>query len=125
MLIGDVGVVNFGPRTNPGRDKYWAERGLIHYENTETNEYDTLTVREFLLRLKAINDMLGNSRATLASAKFAHADEIKRQQKFVEEASMLARKAQQQGMPSDPQARAEAKRRAPKSVVVPGGKYSF
>ena len=124
---GEHNVVHFGPRDNPGRDKYWAERGLIHHEDTVTGEYKTMTVRDFLQRLKGVNDMLGNSRATLAKEKFAHSDEIKRQQRFVEEGTDLAKRAKEQGMPSDASARRELKRRRATSVVVPGTnpKYQF
>lgn len=127
LIGGEHGVVHFGPRSNPTLDKYWAERGLIHHELTTTGEYQKLTVRDFLERLKGVNDMLGNSTATDAKENFAHQDEIERQKRFVEEGIELVKQAQNQGMPSDPKARAELKRRQPVSVVVPGRnpKYSF
>ncbi len=124
-LLGTHNVANFGPRTAPVRDKYWAERGLIHLENTITNEYKLLSLRTFLHRLNAISNMISRARTELAKSNFAHSDEIKRQMQFVEKATIIAQQAREQGMPTDPDARKEAKRRAPKSVVVPDRKYSF
>ena len=92
-------MVYFGPRSNPVRDRYWAERGLIHHEDSETEKYQSMTVKTFLHRVKAIHDMLGNSVTKLEG--FAHADEIERQQKFVAEAAELARRAQEQGEPPE------------------------
>ena len=97
LIGGNHGVVLFGPRDNPRRDRYWAERGLIHIERSDDNLYECITVREFLQRVKGVHDMLGNSTADLVG--FAHWDEIQRQQSFVEEAAELAKKAQEQGMP--------------------------
>lgn len=124
LIGGDHTVLNFGPRSNPVRDKYWAERGLIHHEDTNTGEYQTLNVRSFLHRVKAISDMLGNTRATMANDKFAHHDEMKRQMRFVERAIDLAKKAKEQGMPSDADARKESKRRRATSVSM-ASKYKF
>lgn len=97
QILGSTGVVHFGPRDNPRRDKYWAERGLIHRESSDDNSYETMSVREFLQRVNGISDMLGNSKQDLQG--FAHADEIERQMRFKEEAAELARRAQEQGMP--------------------------
>jgi len=124
QFVGQTGVVNFGPRSNPVRDKYWAERGMIHHEDTNTGEYQSMNVRSFLHRVQAVSDMLNNSRATLSAEKFAHSDEIQRQMRFVELAVDLARKAQEQGMPSSKDARAELKRRRPTTVVM-GSKYQM
>jgi hypothetical protein len=125
VILGDVNVVHFGPRDNPALDRYWAERGMIHHEDTTTGAYTAMTVRQFLLRLNAVNDMLGNSRATLAKGGFAHYDEIERQQRFVEQGSRLALRAREQGMPSDPQARSESKRRSKLTVVMPDARHTF
>ena len=124
QFVGQTGVVNFGPRSNPVRDKYWAERGMIHHEDTNTGEYQSMNVRSFLHRVQAVSDMLNNSRATLSAEKFAHSDEVQRQMRFVELAVDLARKAQEQGMPSSKDARAELKRRRPTTVVM-GSKYQM
>lgn len=125
VIGGQANVVNFGPRSNPVRDKYWAERGMIHHEDTTTGAYKTMQVREFLQRVSGVSDMLANSRASLSAAKFAHSDEIQRQMRFVEQAADLARIAKDQGMPSDPKARAALKARRPVSVVVPDSVSTF
>ena len=67
LIGGQHNVVYFGPRSNPKCQRWWADQGLIHVEDSRDNTYDTLGVREFLHRLNAINDMLGNSKATMAS----------------------------------------------------------
>jgi hypothetical protein len=97
LLGGHHGVVFFGPRSDQRRDRFWAERGLIHVEHADDNTYECLTVREFLQRVQGISDMMGNSVNDLEG--YAHWDEIQRQQNFIEEAGALARKAQIQGMP--------------------------
>ena len=97
LIGGKHGVVFFGPRSEPKRDRFWAERGLIHIEHADDNTYECITVREFLQRVKGISDMLGNSLNDLEG--FAHWDEIQRNQNFIEEAAELAKKAQEQGMP--------------------------
>ncbi len=60
LIGGQHSVVYFGPRDNPKCQRWWADRGMIHVEDARDNTYDTLSVREFLHRLKAVNDMLGN-----------------------------------------------------------------
>ena len=125
MFGGQHGVVYFGPRNNPQQQRWWAERGLIHLEDATDNSYHTFNVRQFLHRLKGVNDMLGNSRQALKSNHVMDSEEITRHQRFVEEATDLARKAQEQGMPSDRSAVADLKRRRPLSVQVPGLKHTF
>jgi hypothetical protein len=97
LFGGKHGVVFFGPRTFPKRDRYWAERGLIHIEHADDNTYECISVREFMYRVRGMSDMLGNSTKDLEG--FAHWDEIQRQMNFREEAVELAAKAQEQGMP--------------------------
>ena len=65
-------------------------------EDSSDNSYDTYSVREFLLRLNSISDMLGNSRDLEG---FAHWDEIKRNLDFLDAGTALANKAKEQGMP--------------------------
>ena len=122
LINEQAGVLHFGPRDNPRRDKYWAENGLIHIEDTSTNLFETISVREFLERLKGINDMV----AEHATAKQIGID-VSRQQRFVESAVELARKAQEQGMPSDTSAVRDRARRRKKSVIMPGtaGQYQL
>lgn len=119
-LGGNSGVVFFGPRSDPQCCRYWAERGLIHCEDARDNSYKSISVRTFLKRLKGVNDMLGNSKATLAKSGFAHYDEITRQQNFVDLAVDMCQKAKEQGMPEDPSAVRDLQNRRKKTIVMPG-----
>lgn len=121
-MLGNRDVVHFGPRKFPKRYKYWAERGLIHLEDAEDNSYVTLSVREFLLRLKGINDMIAK---VSRGEKTLDPQELQRHQNFIEQALALVEKAKEQGMPTDPSARRDRARRRPTSVVVPGRQHSF
>jgi len=119
MLLGlSAGVVFFGTRVNPEAVRWWAERGQLHWEDSRTNGYGTVSVREFLQRLRGISDMISNGRR-VDNVGFMHVDEINRHMKFIEEALELVRKAKEQGMPQDPQARKHALMSAPMTVVVP------
>ena len=97
-ILGEHGVVRFGPRSNPTRDRYWAERGLIHCESDD-GKFESISVHDFLRRLSAISDMLGNSVSELATEGFAHYDELQRQMRFKEAAEALVEKAREQGLP--------------------------
>ena len=121
IILGtDHNVVYFGPRDNPRCQRWWADRGLIHVEDARDNSYDTLNIREFLERLKAVNDMIGNSKSTLANDGFAHEDEIGRQMRFVEDAVELVKIAKEQGEAGSKDAIKEANRRRAKTIVMPG-----
>ena len=122
IIGGKSGVLTFGPRENPERDRYWAENGIIHVES-DNNSYETLSVRDFLLRLKALSDMLGNSKQ--AAKDLMPGDEYDRTRQFVEAGVDLARKAQEQGMPTDKDAVKEANRRRKKTVVMPSAKHQM
>lgn len=124
MFAGQHGVVFFGPRTDPRRQRWWADRGLIHLEDASDNSYNTYTVKQFLERLKGLNDMLGNSREELKAGMMG-AEEIDRHQRFIEKSVELAEKAKIQGMPSDASARRDLVRRRPVSVMVPEMKHQF
>jgi hypothetical protein len=119
LIGGQHSVVYFGPRDNPKCQRWWADRGMIHVEDARDNTYDTLSVREFLHRLKAVNDMLGNSKQAAANDGFAHKDEIGRQQRFIEEALELIRVAKEQGEPGNKDAVKSANARRPVTVVMP------
>jgi hypothetical protein len=90
-------------------------------EDSRDNSYESMPVRTFLHRLKAINDMVGNSKTELAADGYAHKDELDRQQRFIEEAVDLSNIAKAQGEAGSKDAIAAAKRRKPVNVVVPGG----
>jgi hypothetical protein len=100
--------------------RIWAERGLIHFEHTKDGAYHSESVREVLLRLNGLQDMLRNSRQAMRDNGFIDFLEFDEQQRAVEEVGELCALAQQQGMPSDPQAAGELHRRLPKYYVVPG-----
>lgn len=113
-------VVRFGPL------RFWAERGLIHVEDSTDNSYDSFSVQECLYRMRAISDMLGNStqRAKHSEDQFDAANRH-RQQQMLDGMIEVCRRAQIQGMPSDPTARADLKRRAKRSIIVPAAASCF
>jgi hypothetical protein len=75
-------------------------------------------VREFLLRLKGISDMLSNGRKK-ENEGFMHSDEVERHMRFIEEAVGLVRKAKEQGIPEDPEVRRHKAMDLPVTVVMP------
>lgn len=119
VLLGNQhGVVFFGPRSNPKAVRWWAERGQLHWEDSRDNTYGVVSVREFLYRLKAINDMLSNGKHK-ENEGVMHVDEVERHQRFVEQAIELAKKAKEQGMPQDPEVRRHKAQELPISVSMP------
>ena len=100
----------------PRQIRFWAERGLIHCEDSLDNEYSSMTVRQFLHRVRGINDMLCNSAASADSgADMSLREETQRN---VEKAMEIAAKAQVQGMPSDASARRDLVNRRSKTIAV-------
>lgn len=101
--------------------RFWAERGMIHVEDSRDSSYKVFSVRDCLLRMRALQEMLGNStqRQMYSEDQF---DKEKRAeiQTMVEGMLKLCEIAKEQGMPSDASARRDLVRRRPKSVVVPG-----
>lgn len=108
-----------------GTLRIWAERGLIHIEDAKDNSYTVVAVRTALRRMQAISDMLRNSRASMIHDKAMYADEFDRQMQMLDQMTEVCKKAQVQGMPSDPTARRDLKRRLPKTVTVPDLNYSM
>ncbi len=96
ILGADHDVVFFGPTANPKCVRWWAEGGQLNYEDSRDNTYAAVSVRDFLLRLQGISDMLGNGK-TKENEGFMHPDELARHRKFIEEALLLAKKAKAQG----------------------------
>lgn len=97
-ILGTHNMVRFGTL------RIWAERGLIHMEDEVDNSYKVENVRTMLMRVKAINDMIGNSSDRGHSAKEDkgnYAEERLRLTKFVEDMIPLLRKAQEQGTPGE------------------------
>lgn len=83
--------------------KFWALRGLIRCEDSLDNSYEIISVRSFLHRVKALNDMLAKSGPD--DDLGPDADLRLEMQRNVEKALEIANQAQVQGMPSDPSAR--------------------
>lgn len=119
VIIGKSdGVVFFGPRSAPKAVRWWAERGLIHFEDSRTGQYQAMTVKTFLERLQGINDLLSKGRK-VANKDFVHPDEVDRQMRFIEQGVELAKKAKSQGDPTDPKVRQQKVNDLPVSVAVP------
>ena len=93
---------------------------MVKMEDARDNSYEALSVKEALLRVEGINDMIGNS-----SDDGEYQDEIDKHTCFVEQMVTVCEKAKEQGMPSDESARKDLKRRQPTSVVVPKIKQSM
>jgi len=118
LIGGQHGVVYFGPRDNHEAVRWWAERGQLHWEDSRTNGYGTVSIKEFLLRLRGISDMLSNGKSK-ANEGIMHADEVERHMKFIEEAVELVRKAKEQGDPSDVRVQKHAAQNRPVTMVMP------
>jgi hypothetical protein len=98
IRVRDGNVVKFGNRDDPNAVSWWAELGRIHHQNERTGEYGSLSRRDFLLRLQALNDLNKNGSS---SRSIYDVSERLRIQRFVEAAIALVRRAQQQGDPDD------------------------
>jgi hypothetical protein len=103
--------------------RMWAERGLIHIEDDRDNSYKVVGVREMLYRMKAVQDMLKNSKQ---SQRQRHSHDrfdaalVEKNQKMLDRMVEVVRKAQEQGMPHDASARRDLARRRPLTIAVPG-----
>ncbi len=119
LLGQDHNVVYFGPRSNPKAVRWWAERGQLHWEDERDNSYASVGIKEFLERLKGINDMISNGKKK-DNEGFMHSDEVERHQRFIEEALELVRIAKDQGDPDDIKVRkVKAEELKKISMVVP------
>ena len=120
LLIGDPGVVRFRGY------RWWADRGLIHWENQLNGDYNSQSVRVTLLRLKALNDMISNSRRSTGG--YMLPDQIREMQEYIDQMIELVKKAQYQGMPDDPRVakqKANDRRVSSRMVVLPGFNTRF
>lgn len=103
--------------------RMWAERGLVHIEDSRNAEYKVVGVRVMLQRMRAIQDIITNSPRT---QRQAHSEDqfdrnwLSENQQMLEAMVEVVKRAQIQGMPSDASARRDLVRRRPKTVVVPG-----
>ena len=100
--------------------RVWAERGLIHMEDSRDNSFETISVTEALIRARALNDMRPGLDGTESKAeRHAVYEQREKIQLFVEHLLTIVRKAQEQGMPDDPSARQSLKAKRPKSILIP------
>jgi hypothetical protein len=111
-LLGQTDVLRHGPL------RIWAERGMIRIEDSRDNSYSTVTIKDFALRVAALNDMIKNSMST---DPYYGYNEIVELQRLIDGYVSIMRKAQEQGAPDNPDAIADRKRRKPlsKQVVLP------
>jgi hypothetical protein len=95
IFIGNHNVVFFGTREHPLAVRWWAEAGVINYEDSRTNEFNFMSIRTFLERLQAISDMLEKGKR-VANRGFMDPQEVERHMKFVEQAVGLVQRAKEQ-----------------------------
>lgn len=116
-----MGVIFLGEHScaHIGTLRFWAERGLVHCEDSRDNSYESVSVRTFLERARGLSDMIG--RSTVKRDTGADASLRENVQRFLDEAVEVARKAQEQGMPTDRTAVNDLKARRPKTLVMSSG----
>ncbi len=122
-IIGDENSVTFTDPVSPTKTPYrwWAERGLIHWECLRTGNYGTVSVRHTLQRLQGLTEMIANSRR---HGGFRN-DEIRAYQDYVDRMIVVCETARDQGMP-DNAAHSRQKgqewkaKKHSRCVVVPG-----
>lgn len=104
--------------------RIWAERGLIRIEDSRDNSYEILSVRETLVRMRAMCDMVKNGLAHLRQNpndnSYMAMNEIEDLQRFLDKMEGIIQQAREQGSPDDESARRDLVRRRPVTVVVPG-----
>ena len=102
--------------------RYWAERGLIHFEEKDGN-YGTLSIKQCLERLKGLNDMVGRSKAKAKTREFHwYADEVQQYQNYVDDMIELCKKAKEQGDPTDENAQKQIAHDNRRIMVTPGAR---
>jgi hypothetical protein len=112
-------VVFFGPTKDPKAVRWWAENGFLHYEDSRTGAVNSMSRKEFLLRLDAVNQLVSEGRKK-ENEGFMSYEEIDRHMKFIEEGIELAKLAKEQGDLTNPKVLADKEDRKPVSIVVPG-----
>ena len=101
--------------------KWWAENGLICWEKLD-GDYGTQSVKDTLERLQGINDLTGDHRF---GKGFHTGSEVKMTRDFIDRMIEICKQAQIQGMPDDPTAVRDLKRRRKKSIRVPSKSSGF
>jgi hypothetical protein len=109
LIIGRKDVVHFE------KCRYWADRGLIHWEKDD-GDYGSMPVKDALERMRGLSDMVGNIKH---GEGYHYASEVSDHQTFIEQMVAIVRRAREQGEPIDAEARRDAKRRRPLTVVLP------
>lgn len=129
LLANKSDVCTFKDPLKPGAHahKWWAQGGLVCWQDTVTGDDGAITVRDALLRIKAISDMVGNSRRGASRTMAVSA--LEAFQEYIDSMVEVCKKAQRQGMPDDPdhsrQLVADLKERRRSTVVVPSPLPSF
>ena len=100
--------------------RVWAERGLIHIEDGRNSSYSCISVREWLGRLRALQEMVMESRKDPENHAYEAAIQLETLQQAIERGDRIARQAKEQGMPTDPSACRDLARRGRVLGVVPG-----
>lgn len=96
--------------------KFWAERGLIHTVHEGTGEYTVCSVREWLLRARAMSSQAWREK---------YPDEREQLVVLVENMVRVAQQAKRQGDPHTRDGLEEAKRRMPVRVSIPEVSYNY
>lgn len=113
-ILGDEHILVIQGRQ--GTYTFWAERGMIRCQTSWDGKYKILSVEQFRPRVKALREMLTNSKGKFGKGLDAHAATMLARD--VRAAENIVAKATEQGSPNNPEAVAEANRRAPVMFVM-------
>lgn len=93
---------------------YWADNGLVHWEDSKDNTYGSMYWQDAARRVLALSEM------TIKSSEDGYyADERKKLQSFICDMEEVIRKAREQGGPLDDGVLADRQRARRKAVIVP------
>jgi hypothetical protein len=112
-------VVFFGPTDMPKAVRWWAENGLLHYEDSRTGASESMSIKTFLERLAAVSTLVSEGRKK-ENEGFMSYDEVDRHQRFIEEGIELAKRAREQGDITDSKVLRDKADRRPTTIVLPG-----
>jgi hypothetical protein len=94
--------------------RYWAERGLVHWEDSKDNTYSTMFWQDAAARVLGLSELVHNSRE-----KGLYGDEIVKLQNFICAMEKVIRQAKEQGGPLDDVEQIAAERRRRSKKIVP------
>jgi hypothetical protein len=100
-----------------GTVRFWAERGLVHWEDAKDNSYGSISARDAFERIVALRVMLDKPSEDKDIPRFR--DYRNETQTYIEDMLKVIRLAREQGTPTDP----TAKHATTTRVVVP--EYCF